>query len=107
MWILLLVIVISWSEISNKSFRLMAFRYQNPGKLAPFVYVYSLYGLSYDLFIFHVSFNIVTWSGIFLVGAGFGFHVYKMLEEEAMKKKQHEQDIEDDKVSAKLSSKKR
>ena len=26
-----LIVVISWSEISNKSFRLMAFRYQNPG----------------------------------------------------------------------------
>jgi len=85
----------------------MAFRYQNPGKLAPFVYVYSLYGLAYDLFIFHVSFNLVTWAGIVMVGGGFAFHVYKMLQEEAIKKKKAEEEFEDDKVSAKLSSKKR
>lgn len=75
----LLIIIISWSEISNKSFRLMAFRYQNPGKLAPYVYVYTLYGLAYDLFIFHVTFNGVTWFGIGLVLSAFSYHMYKMI----------------------------
>ena len=71
----LLVIIISWTEISNKSFRLMAFRYQNPGVLAPYVYLYSLYGLAYDLFIFHLSFNDTTWAGITIVLFAFSFHV--------------------------------
>ena len=78
-WVL--IVVISWSEISNKSFRLMAFRYQNPGILAPYVYVYTLYGLAYDLFIFHVSYNGVTWSGIALVLSAFTYHIYKMIKQ--------------------------
>lgn len=92
-WSWALIVIISWTEISNKSFRLMAFRYQNPGKLAPFVYVYSLYGLAYDLLIFNISFNAVTWSGIVMVLAGFSYHIYKMLAENkaaALKKAQEE-----------------
>ena len=76
-WIL--IIIISWTEISNKSFRLMAFRYQNPGVLAPYVYLYTLYGLAFDLFIFRLTFNDVTWAGITTVLFAFSFHIFKLV----------------------------
>ena len=78
-WIL--IIIVSWTEVSNKSFRLMSFRYQDPGKLAPYVYLYSFWSLAYSIFIFNNSFNTVTWSGIFIVMIAFVYHTYKMVEE--------------------------
>lgn len=60
----------------------MAFRYQNPGKLAPYNYVYTMYGLLYDLIIFHVSFNSITWLGIVTVCIAFAFHIFMMIKED-------------------------
>ena len=60
----------------------MAFRYQNPGKLSPYNYMYTIYGLLYDLILFHVSFNSITWLGIFTVCAAFGFHIHMMIKED-------------------------
>jgi drug/metabolite transporter (DMT)-like permease len=54
-WIL--IFLTSVTEISCKSFRLMALRYEKPGKLAPYQYSKSVFMLSYDLFIFHAVFT--------------------------------------------------
>ena len=74
-----LIVIVSWTEVSNKSFRLMSFRYQDPGKLAPYVYLYSFWSLAYSIFIFHNNFNAVTWSGIVIVALAFVYHTYKMV----------------------------
>ena len=81
----ILIVIVSLTEVSNKSFRLMSFRYQDPGKLAPYVYLYSLWSLAYSIFIFHNNFNAVTWSGIAIVALAFVYHTYKMVQENKQK----------------------
>ena len=55
----------------------MALRYQNPGALAPYVNVYTLYGLIYDVVIFNIVYNGITWLGIGVVLTAFMYHVSK------------------------------
>ena len=62
----------------------MALRYQNPGALAPYVYVYTLYGLIYDVVIFNIVYNGITWLGIGVVLTAFMYHVSKQIEDNAV-----------------------
>ena len=91
-----LINIISWSEISNVGLRLMALRYQNPGALAPYVYVYTLYGLAYDLLIFHVTYIGIIWLGIGLVLSAFIYHVCMMISDLNTIEYTHESDVSSD-----------
>ena len=96
-WIsIFLLVVISLTEISNKGFKLMAFRYQNPGKLSPYNYVYTIYGLIYDLVLFHVSFNSITQIGIATVFSAFVYHVFMMVKEDRDRQYKEEAEPKDD-----------
>lgn len=76
-----LINIIAWTEISKISLNLMALRFQNPGALAPYVYTSTLYGLAYDLFVFHITYNTITWLGISFVITANVYHVYMMISE--------------------------
>ena len=91
-----LIVIVSWTEVSNKSFRLMSYRYEDPGKLAPYVYLYSFWSLAYSIFIFHNHFNAVTWTGIVIVMVAFMYHTYKMVEENREKEEALKQEEEND-----------
>ena len=91
-----LIVIVSWTEVSNKSFRLMSYRYEDPGKLAPYVYLYSFWSLAYSIFIFHNHFNAVTWTGIVIVMVAFIYHTYKMVEENREKEEALNQEEEND-----------
>ena len=91
-----LIVIVSWTEVSNKSFRLMSYRYEDPGKLAPYVYLYSFWSLAYSIFIFHNHFNAVTWTGIVIVMVAFIYHTYKMVEENREKEEALKQEEEND-----------
>ena len=59
----------------------MALRYQNPGALSPIVYTSTIYGLTYDLLVFHIYYNSITWLGIGFVISANIYHVYMIISE--------------------------
>ena len=53
-----------------------------------------MYGLLYDLVIFHVSFNSITWAGIIIVCTAFIFNVYMILKQNRDKELQEKNEKE-------------